>query len=100
MVFGKEDQRFVNLTERAIQGIIKEGELIQKWSETEQLVEDLSRVKNMSLNIIQVCCVNLDTRDTFLYRILNRAMQSAAEENQIPLWKNKIETLGPFALLL
>jgi len=88
------------LTEKAIQGIIKEGELIEKRWEAEQLTEHLTKVKNMPLDIIQACCVNLYTRDSSLYRILNRAMRSTAEKNQTLVWKNKIATLGPFALLL
>ncbi|UJR08363.1 hypothetical protein I4U23_012634 [Adineta vaga] len=76
----------------AANGIITEGNLFGKPYEAEYLAENLISIKDKHEYHILQCCIHLYTRDSFLYRILNKALR----END----KSKVDTLAPFCYLL
>jgi hypothetical protein len=74
--------------EKAAQGILDEGRLLGKVAESKWLAKQLLDVKEQSWDEIALRCLYLYTRETFLYKLLNKALR---EEDL-----SKVDTLGPF----
>lgn len=96
----ESDDKVHELLEPAISGILKEGILLGKQREAEWICDQLKKVKDCSSKEIGNCCVNLYTRDSFLYRIVNDTMRLCGEKEQEHLWLDKEPTLAPIAWIL
>ncbi|CAF1379263.1 unnamed protein product [Rotaria sordida] len=88
------------LVEKAVQGIIEEGESIEKKCEAEELATRLREKKDADIKEVWECCAYLYTLESFLYKTLNAAMRLIGDKEQEKVWRSKIRTLGPFCLLL
>ncbi|CAF1213439.1 unnamed protein product [Adineta steineri] len=88
------------LVEKAMAGILYEGQLAGKQHEAKWIIEQLEKVKNKTKKDIGECCVYLYTLESFLYKTLNHTMRLISEKKYENIWRNKIETLGPFTFLL
>ncbi|CAF3355579.1 unnamed protein product [Rotaria socialis] len=99
---GREEinQKVCELVEPAIAGILKEGELSGKTKQAKWISAQLRNVKDKSPKEIGECCINLYTRECFLYRVLNQTMRLCGERGQEHAWFSKVDTLGPFAAIL
>jgi hypothetical protein len=73
-------------------GIEHEGRLIDKADEAQYLATELREVANSSWETIMTKCIELYTRECFLYRLINQTLR----ENNL----SKVETLGPFCWFL
>lgn len=101
----KNDHRFLNqwkkinrnksideLLEKAAEGIIQEGILIDNEIEAKWIGQQIRSVIGKSQSDIDKCIILLYTYETFLYRLIN----STLREND----QTKLENLGPFCQLL
>ncbi|CAF1497121.1 unnamed protein product, partial [Rotaria sordida] len=88
------------LVEKAVRGIIEEGQSIGKKCEAEKLAKMLREKKNAGIEEVWKCCAYLYTLENFLYKTLNAAMRLVGDKEQEKVWRSKIRTLGPFCLLL
>lgn len=84
-------------------GILQEGRLANQIKEAAMMVQILLLKRDASLEEIYSCIIRLYTMETFLYRLINATLR-LAEEN-LPIeeeyrWREKLMTLGPFALIL
>ncbi len=107
-VAGK-NKTFAHVVEEAAQGIIKEGLVLHKAKEAEQLVKPLLAVKPFGINVkaehdrvaakvptdIGRQCVFLYTKDSFLFRVINQVLRDYQT-----VTREQIQTLGPFCHLL
>ncbi|CAF1001047.1 unnamed protein product [Rotaria sordida] len=80
------------IVQNAIDGIIHEGHLLEQDNEAKWLGNKLIQFENSTQEEINECCVHLYTRESFLYKLLNKTLR----EDDI----SKVDTLGPFAYLL
>lgn len=94
------ETKLPEIIEKAACGLIAEGKLIRKKQEAIWMVEQLRKVKGKSIKEVGECCAYLYTLESFLYHKLNETMTLTEDENYQCEWQNKLETLGPFALLL
>ena len=94
------DANIGEIVDAAIIGIIKEGEQLGKQREAQWMCDQLEKVKSKCPKDIGDRCVNLYTRESFLYKMLNTTMRLCGDKEQEHMWTSKAETLGPFALLL
>ncbi|CAF3275336.1 unnamed protein product [Rotaria socialis] len=78
----------VKRVEKAAQGILEEGRILEKIVESKWLAEQLLEVKDKSWDEIAERCLYLYTRECFLYKLLNKALR---EEDL-----SKVDTLGPY----
>ncbi|CAF1075855.1 unnamed protein product [Didymodactylos carnosus] len=83
---------FQSCIEATAHGLIKEGELIGKRSEAVWMAEQLRKIKYQPRKEIAKCCITLYTRESFLYKILNKTLRN--------LDYSKLNTLGLFCYLL
>ncbi|CAF1218951.1 unnamed protein product [Rotaria sordida] len=74
--------------EKAAQGILEEGRLLEKITESQWLAKQLLEVKEKSWDEIALRCLYLYTIECFLYKLLNKTLR---EEDL-----SKVDTLGPF----
>ncbi|CAF3577371.1 unnamed protein product [Rotaria sp. Silwood1] len=81
-------------------GLIIEGKLVDKKCEAEWMAEQLRKMSRNSKVVIEKCCARLYTMESFLYQKLNGAMRLVEDEEHSHLWLRKVQTFGPFALLL
>jgi len=88
------------LVEKAMWGILHEGQLAGKQCEAKWILQQLEKVKDKSKKEIGECCVYLYTLESFLYKILNHTMRLIGQIDHENIWRNKIETLDPFAFLI
>jgi len=94
----KEGLGFFNkIIELAAKGIIQHGEGLGKKEEAEwianQLLQALSNYeKTQKMSIIEDCCISLYTRESFLYKSINKMLR---EEDS-----SQVDALGPFCYLL
>lgn len=77
---------------KAAQGILDEGHLLGKFVESQWLANQLLEVEKKSWNIIAQRCIHIYTRESFLYKLLNKTLR---DEDL-----SKVDTLGPFCDLL
>ncbi|CAF0912875.1 unnamed protein product [Didymodactylos carnosus] len=78
--------------EQAIQGLLVEGEKLQKLCEAKHIVKELMNVKDKQWDVISKCCVKIYTRESFVYKLLNRTLREGD--------MTKVDTLGAFCDLL
>ena len=77
---------------KAAQGILEEGRLLGKFVESQWLANQLIEVEKKSWDEIARRCLYIYTRESFLYKLLNKTLR---EEDL-----SKVDTLGPFCDLL
>ena len=80
--------------EACAQGIIREGELCGDHNEMEAayMAAKIRQCIGKPTNEASKLCINLYTKDSFLYRVLNEAMRAGNH--------SKLETLGPCCFLM
>jgi NAD:arginine ADP-ribosyltransferase/WWE domain len=88
------------LVNKAAAGIIEEGQQIGKRREATKLAKMLLEKKNKNVKEVWQCCAYLYSLDSFLYKKLNEAMRLVGDGQKEDVWRNKVKTLEPFALLL
>lgn len=90
------------MVEKAAEGIIVEAKKVGKAKEGEWMAEQLLKVKKQSRQQLWQCCARLYTMESFLYKKLNEVMRLVDDGNKDheTIWQSKVDTLGPFALLL
>ncbi|CAF1153266.1 unnamed protein product [Adineta steineri] len=88
------------LVEKAAQGIIQEGKHIGKQREAKELADILRENKNKEMEEVWQCCAYLYSLESFLYKTLNTTMRLVGSEKDEKIWRSKVQTLGPFCLLL
>jgi hypothetical protein len=96
-----EDKTFIRIiVEKAAQGIIEEGKAIGRLREAERIAQTLREHSNKEIREVWKCCAYLFTLDTFLFQVLNETMRLVGSEEHESIWRSKIDTLGPYCLLL
>jgi hypothetical protein len=88
------------IVENAALGIIEEGKKIGKQRVAEWMAEQLMRQKEQGMKEVWKCCACLYSMDSFLHKKLNEIMRLIGSEEHEKVWRSKIRTFGPFALLL
>ena len=88
------------IVERACRGIIEEGKENGQQRTAEWMANKLMSNKYKEIEEIWTCCARLYTMETFLYKKLNETMRLIGDNMHEHLWRRKVSTLGPFALLL
>ena len=104
----KQKKNLADVIEEAAEGIIKEGEAQGKAKEALWLAERLRNLKPLGVrvkvneyltppipSVVGQTCVYLYTKESFWYRVLNRAMQTSQQ-----VTRERVKTLGPFCFLL
>ena len=88
--------------ERAAEGLIIEGKKMGKQKEAEWMAQQLLNVKDGTREVVWACCVRIFCKESFLYKKMNEVMRLVEETNDQyeKLWRDKVKTFGPFALLL
>jgi hypothetical protein len=77
---------------QAANGILVEGDLLNKYKEAEYLAKNLLDMQDKSEKMILIRCIYFYTMDTFLYKLVN----SVLREND----KTKVDTIAPFCYFL
>ncbi|CAF0816085.1 unnamed protein product [Didymodactylos carnosus] len=80
------------IVDQAANGIIIEGKRLGQHSESEWIARQLKTVQNEEPKEIYKCCIRLYTKESFLYKLVNKTMR----ENDT----TKADTLAPFCSLL
>jgi hypothetical protein len=88
------------VVKKAARGIIEEGKLIGKQCEAEEMAQQLLANQNKGIKEIWKCCAHLYSIESFLCKNLNEAMRLIGSEEHKKMWQSKVDTLGPFCLLL
>jgi len=88
---------FQRIIKMASDGIIQHGTELEKKEEAEwisnQLLQALSKFEQeKQFSIVEDCCISLYTRESFLYKSVNKMLR---EEDS-----SQVEVLGPFCYLL
>ena len=78
--------------EKAAEGILAEGEKLGQTKQATIIVKALTDVKDKGWLEIATCCIHQYTRETFLYKLINKTLREMD-------W-SKVNTLGPFCHLL
>jgi hypothetical protein len=88
--------------EKTAEGLIVEGKKTGEQEKAEDMAGQLLTVKKGTNKEIWECCAYLFSKDSFLYRKLNEIMRLVGDDDEEheALWRAKVPTLGPFALLL
>ncbi|CAF1984890.1 unnamed protein product [Rotaria magnacalcarata] len=86
--------------EKAAEGFIIEAKKVGKQREGEWMAKRLLEQKNGSKQQVEQLCVKLYCMGSFLYRKLNETMRLQGDFAFETLWKSRVPTLGPFAVLL
>jgi hypothetical protein len=95
------DKTFIPIiVEKAALGIIEEGKKIGKSNEAERMARILREQSGKEIQEVWKCCAYLFTLDTFLFQTLNETMRLIGSKGYETVWRSKIETLGPYCLLL
>ncbi|CAF1058953.1 unnamed protein product [Adineta steineri] len=89
-----------DLVEKAAAGIIAEGTKMNKKNEALELALRLREHKHKGIEEVWKCCAYLYTLESFLYEKLHEVMVSVGDKNKEQFWRSKLDTLGPFCLLL
>lgn len=92
--------RLPEIVELAALGIVAEGALHGKKCEAKWMAEQLIRLKQGTLDQIGECCAHFYTMESFLCQKLNETMRLVADEEHERIWRSKLETFGPFAIIL
>lgn len=86
------DMNYSEIVEQAAIGLEKEGNLIGKNQEGNQLANMLREVKNCERKEIIARCVRIYTMETFIYTTLNKALSEFD--------MSKVDTFGPYCYFL
>lgn len=89
-----------DLVEKAALGIIEEGKKLGKQCEAEEIAALLREQKNKGIKAVWKRCAYLYSLESFLYKKLNQIMRLIGDKEQEEMWRSKVQTLGPFCLLL
>ena len=96
----KDETMVLMIVEKAALGIIEEGKKMGKQREAECMANLLSEKKNKGTKEVWKYCAHLYTLNSFLHKKLNEIMRLIGSEQHEEVWRDKVRTLGPFALLL
>jgi len=88
------------ILEKAVLGIIEEGKKLGKQREAEHIAKLLRAKKNKGIKEVWRCCAYLYSLESFLYKRLNEIMRLIGSPQHEQVWRSKVDTLGPFCLLL
>jgi hypothetical protein len=88
------------MVQKAAEGLIIEGKKLGKQRQGEWMAERLLKHKESTLKEIEECCIRLYCRESFLFTKLNEFMRLTADAQYEQIWKSKLPTFGPLALLL
>lgn len=88
------------ILEKAALGIIEEGKKLGKQLEAEHIAELLRAKKNEGMKEVWKCCAHLYSLESVLYKTLNEIMRLIGSPQHEQIWRSKIDTLGPYCLLL
>ena len=88
------------VVEKAAVGITQEAAQQDQQSEGKYAADELLKVKDLGMKEVWKCCAHLYTKSTFLYTLINETMRWIGDEEHKSIWEDRIETLGPFCLLL
>lgn len=96
-----KDQKTMSVViNRAAEGIIQEANELGLKCEGEKLAKKLLEVQSAGPQKIWERCAFLYSLQSFLYKKLNEIMRLIGNKEHEQTWRNKVPTLGPFALLL
>jgi hypothetical protein len=56
------------IVEKASTGIIEEGKIIGQWCEAQKLAEKLMNEKDKGMEQVWMCCAQLYSMESFLYK--------------------------------
>ena len=85
-------EKYAWVLENAAKGILYEGLQLDKGKEAEFLANKLLEVRQSSIDEIHIRVVQIYTRQSFLYKLLNEQLRLHET--------SKTDTLGPYAFLL
>jgi len=86
--YRKDKDDHPNWVEQAAKGVYLEGSKLGQYTEAKYLAKRLREVKDKQVPEIVRHCIHLYTKETFLYKLINKALR---EED-----KSKVDTLGAF----
>ena len=88
------------IVEKAALGIIEEGKILGKRRVAEWMAQELINQKDKGIKEVWMCCARLYSIEEFLYKKLNEVMRLIGSDDHEEIWRSKVRTMGPFALLL
>lgn len=83
------------MVEKAAEGLIIEG-----VENGQEMAQELISIKHGTLEQVGKKCAFLYTKENFLYRKINECMRFDGDPEKSKILWSKVNTLGPFALLL
>ena len=96
----RDEKSVPMIVEKAALGIIEEGKKIGQKRIGERMAQELLEQKDKGIREVWKCCARLYTMDSFLFKKLNETMRLIGSTEHKHIWRSKIDSLGPFALLL
>lgn len=88
------------ILDKAALGIVEEGKKLGKKIEAEYIADWLRAKKNEGMQEVWTCCAHLYSLESFLYKTLNETMRTIGTPQHEQVWRSKVDTLGPYCLLL
>lgn len=88
------------LVERAAVGIAEEGKKLNREREGKKIADMLLEVKHEKYDDVWKRCAYIYSLESYVYKTLNATMRLIGSKPDEQTWQEKIETLGPFCLLL
>ncbi|CAF1365569.1 unnamed protein product [Adineta ricciae] len=88
------------LVEKAANGIYEESQPLRKQRQGEELSNMLLDVKDAGIEQVWECCAYIYSLESFVYKKLNEVMRLIGSPEHEHDWRSKVQTLGPFCLLL
>ena len=88
------------IVEKAALGIIEEGKKIGARIMAEEIGEILRAQIEYGMEDVWRCCAYVYSLSSFLFIKVNETMRLIGSEQHEPIWRSKIDILGPFSLLL
>lgn len=96
----KDAQTVPMIVEKAALGILEEGQTVGKPIQVEKLAQMWMEKTDAGIKDVWTCCARLYSMECFLYKRLNETMRLIGSEEHEQVWRSKVQTLGPFCLLL
>jgi hypothetical protein len=90
----------LKIVEKAASGIVEGGKQIRRKCEAEWMAKQLMGKKNSGMEEIWKCCANLYSKESFLYKEINKVMRTIGNDEDEQVWRNKLPIFGPFCLLI
>ncbi|CAF1298176.1 unnamed protein product [Adineta steineri] len=87
------------IVEKAAEGLVIEGKKAGQQKVAEWFAGQLLKEKTGSKTEIWTCCARLYSMQSFLYKKLNEVMRLIGDPKYENVWRKKVSTFGPFALL-